>query len=368
MRYISLILISFAFFSCNNNHPVGNEFTFNERNMYLADSVTFYLSKNTGDKKKSDKLFLQAIEVFRNKKDAKGSIPLFKSSILLQPQAKAYYELGNALMDVRGSGMHEAIEAYNMAEALDYKPLAKLLYNTACAYSILENEDSAFHYLISAIEFGYSNTQQIFRDKDLAFLREQTWSFTTKVDMALSGMSDPDKILWTLFAYEFKPVEFPLVLNADHVKKIEASDISYEFERFIPEMRDSRFSRDVGSEYYYAGKVKEGNGFKTLLYAVRDVMIDETIPPYYYLVSFDNTGKLIDKLMVAGRRNLDKPFREAVIQDNGDIEVRDFKIEYTGETPDHSKSIKTETGTVTYYVIKDDGKIVPKLTTLAMNR
>jgi len=118
--------------------------------IYNADSVKWVAGNASGKNNAAEKEFLKGIDIYRNKKNAKGSIDKFIQSILLQPQAKSYYELGNALLDTRK--VKDAIRAYDMAELLDYKPLSKLLYNKACAYSISENIDSARYNLMAAIE------------------------------------------------------------------------------------------------------------------------------------------------------------------------------------------------------------------------
>lgn len=104
----------------------------------------------TGKNKEADRLFREAIDAYRNKKDPPGGVALFKRSILLQPTGKAYYELGNALMDQKE--YLEATNAYTIAELMDYSPLYKVMYNQACAYSLLGHADKALYYLTSAIE------------------------------------------------------------------------------------------------------------------------------------------------------------------------------------------------------------------------
>ncbi len=125
---------------------------------------------------------------------------------------------------------------------LGYKPLSKLLYNTACVYAKHNEEDSAFHYLVSAIEFGYTNTDQIYKDKDLASLRAMRWRFDNEVTTALSGASDPDRLLWKLFSRGFRPLELPVVFDVKYSEDKIFEDVTYDFEKFISEMRNAKFS------------------------------------------------------------------------------------------------------------------------------
>src|SRR6185312_3887932 len=120
-------------------------------NLYNKDSVILIAQSNTEKNVEADKLFLSGIDAYRNRKNAAEGLNLFRESILKKPQAKAYYELGNTLFDLKK--MPEALRAYEMAELLDYQPLHKVLYHMACAYAVLDNRDSAKYYLISAIEF-----------------------------------------------------------------------------------------------------------------------------------------------------------------------------------------------------------------------
>ncbi len=371
MRYIFLIIIVLSLAACDNGkQPAQSQpaaFALTEQNMLNKDSVLLFAGEGVSNTNKADKIFLQAIETFRNKKDAAASLKHFKASILLVPQAKTYYEFGNALMDVKQYS--KAIAAYNIAEALGYKPLSKLFYNTACAYSLEDNEDSAYHYLVAAIEFGYTNTKQIFEDEDLQSLRESSYNFAGRIQLALSGAGDPERLSWNIFARQFQPLKLPVELNHQFAESNALYDIPYDFERFIPEMRDNKFSRETGMEFYYIGKVKDDPNFKTLCYAVRNVMLDEAAPPYYFAVSFNNDGKLIEKLLIGGRLLMDDVFREATLRENGEIEVKKFAIRYEKDPAEagfenNELAEKNQVG-VDVYAISEDGRFLTKSMPLA---
>ncbi|WP_346316057.1 hypothetical protein [Chitinophaga sp. YIM B06452] len=372
MRYISLIITALSLAACNTGQQAAQSqaaaFELTEQNMLNKDTVLLFAGEGAKSTNQADKIFLQAIETFRNKKDAAASLKHFKASILLAPQAKTYYEFGNALLDVKQ--YKSAIAAYNIAEALGYKPLSKLFYNTACAYSLEDNEDSAYHYLVAAIEFGYTNTKQIFEDNDLKTLRETSYNFAGRIQQALSGAGDPERLSWNIFARQFQPIEFPTELNEKYAEKIELQDIPYDFERFIPEMRDNKFSRETGMEFYYVGKVKDDANFKTLCYAVRNVMLDHAAPPYYFAVSFNNEGKLIEKLLIGGRLLMDDVFREATFRENGEIEVKKFAVRYEKDPADagfenNALAEKNQVG-VEVYAINEEGRFVTKSMPLAV--
>lgn len=317
----------------------------------------------------ADKLFLEGVNIYRNKKQPLESIELFKKSILLKPQAKTYYELGNALFDVKK--LPEAIQSYGIAEVLDYKPLHKVLYNMACAYSLQKDASSAKYYLVAAIEFGYSNVKNIYADKDLSYLRGQG-DFSGYVNTSLSGATDPEKLQWNLFWHEFKTLKFPVHLDMKYAEKLGEDYISYEYERFVPEMRNEQFSREVGSEFYHVGLVKGSDSVKTLLYAVRDVMMSEAAAPTtYYIVSFDKKGKLIDKLLIGGHAKLDEPFKVATIEENGTIQIGLFKQIYEKD-PDtagyvDNKLVESKELDKENYKISEDGHFVKLDVLLGMN-
>jgi tetratricopeptide (TPR) repeat protein len=373
MRYILLFIAGTCLFACTSSSKktaAVDAIHLSADNLYNKDTVLLIANSATEKNSASDKLFLDGIDKYRNKKNPAAGIESFKQSILQKPQAKAYYELGNALFDKQE--MKEAIKAYGIAELLDYKPLHKVLYNMACAYSRIGDNDWAKYYLVSAIEFGYSNVKNIFADKDLEGLRQKDgYSFRSEVTAALSGATDPEKLQWNLFWHEFKPLTFPVTLDMKYADKLGEDYISYDYERFVPEMRNAQFSREVGSEYYHVGLVKNSDSIKTLIYAVEDVVMERSAPAQYYIVSFDKMGKLIDKLLIGGQKKLDEPFRVATIQENGSIQIGLFKQVYEKDPEKEgyqdnqlleSKEIGKED-----YSITADGHFVKPPVVLAMN-
>lgn len=378
MRLIPLFAVCALLVSCHGNggeNNAGKKARLSLSSIFNPDSVKWVAANTGGKSNAAEKEFLKAIDIYRNQKNPAGSIEKFKKAILLQPQAKSYYELGNALLDSRNAA--DAIHAYEMAELLDYKPLSKLLYNKACAFSVYQNKDSAKYYLLAAIEFGYNNLNNVLKDPDLEFVRTEMPGFKSAVMEAFSGAGDPEKLEWNLYATQFKPLTMPLTIDKAYAKELGENFISYDFEMYVAEMRDAKFSRDVGSSFYYVGEVKKTTDFKTLIYAISDAYMAEDekltdVPCYYYMVSYTNSGKLIDKILVAGQQKYDGPFRKAVIAGGGDIELTDYKIEYEKDpekdgfkdNPEKSRTeIKKET-----FVVTADGHFSPKTQQLALNK
>lgn len=378
MRFIPLFALCALLASCDvktAHNNTARTTKLSVASLYNADSVKLAAAHSSGKNNAAENAFLKAIDLYRNKKNAAGSVKLFIKSILLQPQAKSYYELGNALMDARQTST--AILAYDMAELLDYKPLSKLLYNKACAYSISQNKDSAEYFLLGAIEFGYNNFDNVMKDPDLEGLRKDNYGFRSKMLEAFSGAGDPDKLQWNLFASQFKPLKMPLTIDKAYVKEIGQHFIPYDFEVYVAEMRDSKFSRDVGSSFYYVGEVKKTTEYQTVIYAVSDAVeepeeMTTDTPCYYFIVSYNNSGKILDKMKLAGQQLIEDPYRKATIEGNGDIAITEYKIEYEkGPTKeglvDNPEKSRTELKS-TIFVINEEGRFEPKTQQLALSR
>lgn len=373
MRYLSLLLLSAGLAACHQtatNTAVNNSAIHLQlSSLYNRDTVKLVLKESAVKHKEADKIFLQAIDTYRNKKNPAGSITLFKSSILLQPQAKAYYELGNALMDIKEP--LEATNAYTIAEQLDYTPLHKVLYNQACAYAQLGYREKARYYLVSAIEFGYSNLKNILNDPDLKNIRENNEpNFRHIVISAFGGATDPEKLQWNLFCREFEVLDLPVVLDRKYADKLKDQYIAYDFERYIPEMRDNEFSREVGSVFYAIGLVKNTDSVRTLIYASREELGDSEADPLYYLCSYTNHGRLIQKMLIGGRGTLDEPYRIPTIQPNGDVQVALFKMVYEKDPYEagfeDNKIIEMKELDKEYYTLGADGHFAKQPALLGM--
>lgn len=373
MRQLLLFVTTATLFACNgpseSKKGLSSDVTLTDRNLYSADTVLMVANANSGKNKEADKLFLQAIDVYRNKKKPAQAVAIFKKSIQAQPQAKAYYEMGNALGDI--GKLEEGLQSYDIADILDYKPLNKLLYNKACYYSRLGDQEKAKTYLISAIEFGYGNIKNLQKDPDLNNLRKENgYSFNDMILTAMSGATDPDKLQWAVFSHEFAQVKFPLLLDMKYASNMtEDRIISYDNERYVPEMRDYAFSREVGAEYYRVGLVKANDSNRTLIYGVVDEMGGNTLP-VYYIASFNNKGVLIDKLQIGGQKILKDPFKVATINANYDIEVASFQLTYEKDPDkegyDDNKIKEQKPLGKDTYAIKEDGHFVRKDMVLGM--
>lgn len=319
MKHVGYIFALAAFVaSCGNpatpdsDNPVGG--TVNENpsepiqlskaDLFDGESVRLFLFQNKEVNQESNQEFLKALDEFKNKKNLQAAAEGFLTSIVTYPTSKAYYELGNVYMEQKN--YKQALNAYSLAEKLGYEPFSKVLFNVACAHSQLKNYPLSADYLQYAIQSGYSNIDNIEKDADLKNLREEEpYLFKSKMDKALSGISDVENLHWLQFKRNFVQASFPINMNADQGKVIldEKNRISYDFERYVSEMRDERFSREVSKGFFNFVQVTETNNFVALIYIVKDEFNGDMSPLTYRLVTFTKTGKIIDKMEIAGRED-----------------------------------------------------------------
>src|SRR5579872_60586 len=147
-------------FSC---HTGPSAVTLTENSLYIIDTVR--MAAAGGDEKAARKKLQEATEMYKKGADTARSIQLFKSAILLQPTAKAYFDLAGALLSTRQ--YDEGLQALSMAEGLGYTPLANVMFRYAYAYANnpadtgrLPNSYYVEHYMVLAIQMGYAHPRQ----------------------------------------------------------------------------------------------------------------------------------------------------------------------------------------------------------------
>lgn len=329
-----------------------------EADLFNFDKVTAHVAGlSDGDKSEAKQSFLKAIDEYRNKKSAEKALPLFTQSLLKAPDAKTYYEYGNALADIKD--YPKAIEAYHMAERMDYSPLSKVLYNLACVYSLGKEEDNALKYLELAIQNGYTNGEHIMADPDMAFARESD-RFKYVYETAMSGASSPEKALFDLYLSEYKEVSFPYTLGGEASQNLTFGEaIGYDYEDLVPDMRDTRFSRDVGSEFYFVARFPKTEAYVLTLYAERSYWMEK--PPIdYFLCSYSPDGKLIDHMAVAGYPFFDTELKGLKLKNANAFEVEKYATTWEKNVEefgyDENRIVKRELLGSTAYRIGADGK------------
>lgn len=331
-----------------------------EGDLYDKQAVFAFLRNSPQASQEANDLFRQGVKVVQEKKEAgqAEAAGLFRKSLLIHPTAKAYYELGRIAF--AGSQYEKALQAYRMSEALGYDPVGNLYIQMAQAYAGLEQEGKAVAYVEYAIEAGYTNADKLLSSPELAAVRRNGYLFQAAYQEAMGGASDPETVRWQTFQRGFADLRLPLVLNAETERMLNKEEyISYEFEKFIPEMRGERFSRDVGKEFFYLARISRTPQYTALVYAVRNVVMGDNAPYSYVIACFDPKGKLIDRMTAGGREDEAKPLRVATIKANLGIEVQEYHEEFEKDPEKEgyydNKVISTELQRTRNYRIAADG-------------
>lgn len=331
--------------------------------LFDGEKVRLFLFQNPVSNPESDQLFLKALDQFKNKKNLSAAAEGFKSSIAAYPNSKSYYELGNVYMEQKN--YWGALDAYSLAEKLGYEPFSKVLFNVACAYSQLKNFPMSADYLQFAIQAGYVNIDNIEKDTDLTNLREEEpYLFKKNLNLALEGVSDVENLYWLQFKRNFVQASFPVNMNTEQGKVVydDKNRISYDFERFVPEMRNERFSREVSKGFYHFVQVAEKNNYVALIYVLKDEFNGDNSPLTYRLVTYTKTGKIIDKKEIAGRDDYSAPLKMCTINKDLTFTITNYETTFQKDPDEEGyydnpivskKKIDTEK-----YRIDSSGKIL----------
>jgi len=381
MKSISpLFLLTLVLFSCNS-HPGMTPLQLTENSFYNIDSVKTVMEK--GDERQAQQKFLQAIDIYKNVKDPGKSIDIFKNAIRLQPSAKAYFELGNALVD--DSRYEEAIRALHIARQLGYSPLANVMFKLSQAHASLvkhgndyfyEQDSLAVHYMELALQMGYTHPDDFMNASSFGTIRE-VYGFSDIYKYAVAGgagNASPEKVLWESFKGQFQPADLPLIINTAWIQAHRPENpIGYDYEKFVPEMRNAKFSREVEKEYYYCALIRKDTAYTALLYAGKNNFLrdaNENSPVFYLLTTYDRAGKIIDKMQVAGQPTFTDVFKVLTLQPNYNFTVQDYKNIYKDDPEqagyDSNYVIRSEAQGTVAYRIAANGKFEKTETPLAM--
>lgn len=333
-------------------------------------------------KNKSRVLFLSGIDEYKNKKNTRKAIDLFKQSILVFPDAKTYYELGNALLDSKSlptDGMDingldlvlESLEAYEVAEHLNFEPLFNIYYKKACANNMLytgtiKHEEHYLNRSLSclrgAFRNGFSDTLMIKNDTRLRGITSTEEYGEMLFNAQVQKEKGSPNALFELFKNAFPHSETASLEIDKNKVDMNAYDksISYDFAPFIPEMENVDFGREVSHDYFYVAKVVETPVYTALVYRSMSFFGENMQPVHATLVTFDPQGEIISKKLIACECSAEK-VKEAKIENNI-ITIHDYKRQW--EQPidkvdfEDNKIKSYELIATIKYKIEDSGKIV----------
>jgi hypothetical protein len=368
-KIFSLFTFIIFIVACGSNPKITNDkykkleiSQLDEQDMFTFPKVKAFIESKNGKSSDYNSLFLKGLDAFKNKKLLDSAVYYLNQSILDFPTNMAYYELGNVLLEKKK--YYQSIYAYEIAEKLGYEPFSKVLYNISCAHSLLNENEIAGKYLEYAIQAGYANIDNIHKDKDLANLRNDKNIFDNHLKQGLKGMSNAENLFWLQFKRNFNKTPFPLKLdeNLDILLLNNDTHISYDFEKYIAEMRDDKFSREVSKGFYYLAEVKETKDYVALIYVIKEEFYGDDSPLIFRLATFTNDGKLIDKKEIAGRSDFNKPLKTAVIKKDLSVNITSFETVYEKDVDEHgyydNKIIQKNRIGEEIFTINPNGKIV----------
>jgi tetratricopeptide (TPR) repeat protein len=367
IRFSSVALVSLLFVGCGDPAEQST-ITQEERipvvlsigDLFQGNKIMAFLENEEKFIKEANELFLKGLDAFRNKKDLDSADHYFRMSILKEPTSRAYFELANLHMDKED--YETALMSYGLAEQLDYQPLSKIMYNKSCLYALQGKHEMAGQYLEYALQSGYNNLDHIDKDEDLESLRE-TGHYQKAIDRGLRGMSNAENLYWLQFKNLFAKSELPQTLSPilEDQEVHDLKYISYDYEKYISEMRDEQFSREVSKGFYYYSQPYENENFVAVVYIVKDEFMGDYAPLSYVMGTFTHDGKLIDKKQIAGGGMLSDPFMESTLNPDMTIDVQMLEPEYEKDPDEYgyweNKLVKTTPIGTKSFKISKSGKI-----------
>jgi hypothetical protein len=314
-----------------------------ESEMYngnMVYDVIFDSEENNIDslKGKGRKLFLEGIDLYKNKKKPELAINIFKSSIMVFPDAKTYYELGNALLESQTqSTLEEALQAFEVAERLNFQPIANVYYKEACANNLLylldnklfpekdeKYRNKALYCLRDAFENGFFDTTALKNDNKINYLAKSREYQKIIIDILLKREKGSSNALFDLFKESFPLTVQHLEIPLEKVDMGDYKDaISYDFAQFIPEMENTDFGREVSHDYFYVAKISETPEYTALVYSSISYWGEKMQPVHTTLATFNKDGKIISKKLIACQCSAEKVKKGTI--DNNTILIGDYK-------------------------------------------
>jgi hypothetical protein len=279
----------------------------------------------------SRQLFLKGIDLYKNKKDATGAISLFKQSILVFPDAKTYYEMGNALLEGASPAvLKDALNSFEVAEYLNFKPASMVHYKIASANNVLRSYDatrgiySVINHLENAFENGFSDTLLLAKDKNLQSVLNTNQYKEMMQRLDTRKVKGNNGNVFELYKASFQEYKQPFEITFTNLENTnDRQSISYDFAKFIPEMENTSFSRDVSHDYFYVAKVAETPHYTALIYSSISFWGGEMQPVSTKLVTYDPEGNIIAEKLFAGQFSAEK-IKVGKIQNN-EITLQDYK-------------------------------------------
>lgn len=361
-QFFLSIVCAAVLLSCNNEAAQKTDkdvipTVLNDSSIYNSDSVLAAVGKaNAVAVFESKKLFLQAVDLYHNKKDPNGSIPLFKQSIFYNPDVRAYFQLGNALGDALKTD--EAVKALELCYRLEYDPYSSIDYAMAGAYAQANDTSNAHSYLAGAVEQGFYNKNRLLNDKRFEKFKELHWFQHLVLQMG------DDKVmrerLYKAFVKSIPESVLPFSEEIDSLGTFNYKNyINYDFALFIPAMEEGVYSRDVSNDYCYVTNLKINDNIHILIYKSIEAIADTLNPVTTNMIAYDSLGNKMDELMLSCACSpLEKQFGK--INEDKTINIQHFDVKWREEPTDAgyagNEIVGQELKKEEFYKITEEGK------------
>lgn len=303
------------------------------------------------------KLYMNAIDLFVNKKDVKASLPLFLQSLRIAPQAFCYFKYADALF---ADGQYElASHAYAMSSALDNTMRADGGLGESRCDAMKGDSSNAIRELENAMEIYPFDTKQIENDKAFDKIRgmEQFKIILTKYNVSDDNRA---QVLFGMFQKNFEKATLPYSIPPDSVTNHNGRQIDFRYADFIKDMTDGAFSRTTERDYQYMASLDLSPNFKTFVYRTVDFNGDTIYPVHQFLMTLNDDDSMIARQEIACACS-PLTIKSAVIDSDNVVEVKEI-VQTWKEDPLYkgyagNEVVKQEVKGVTLYHVNADGRI-----------
>jgi hypothetical protein len=340
-------------------------------NRWTAYNAIFDAEESGSDsiKNLARQYFLKAIDLYKNKKEIDAAIVQFKKSLLVFPDAKTYYELGNALVDMRAGDpfIKEAIKSYEVADYLKFQPQAMVDYRVARANSFMQDDESksvVIGYLRQAFWKGFSDTMLLRNDASLApYLQTEEYK-TMLLDLAIKNNKGNAHSMFDIFVNSFPTLgeSFSIPASEVNMDRYSNASISYDFAMFIPEMENVSFGREVSNDFFRVGKLAQTPEYTVLVYSSVSFMGELMQPVFTRIVTYSNDGKIIASRIFSSQFSAEKV--RAGKYSKGEFTVEDYQRNWeqpVDKVPFEENKVKSfDLLANATFTIQPDGKIIIK--------
>ncbi len=344
-----------------------NGFSFDEKHIFDIKQVKEVLAYANQTRIDAGKQFFHDAEALMKKHKANQSLVLYSKSIVAHPSPEAYFGLGNANLEL--GEYEDAIDAYHMAEWLDYEPMSHIYYNLASAYSNdytdLDGMNRSVKYLKLALESGYDDRQHFMTNnklKDYRYSEEY-------LDLFLKYFSNKDNVqrnqaLFEVFVNLFPRHELPFEIGVGDMNREVEEDrllVSKRFYTFVNQRADKFIQVSTTTKVFYHILVEETDNYIAVIYEREPKGTKHSNSnrkrSSYDIATFNKSGKLIDRLRFADCIN-PSYFLEGRVNADYSIEISQYK-NYWSQSPkteeereiEHSRLIQSNS-----FVINNNGK------------